>query len=49
VQILEDEQQRLDLTLAQEYTPQRLKRALAALGRIEGAERVVLGQGVQEG
>jgi hypothetical protein len=46
VQIFTDEQHRLHLALTQEHPLERLERALAALGRIEGAEGAVLGQGV---
>src|SRR5262249_49749104 len=48
VQILEDQQQRLLLALAQEYALEGIERALTPLGRIELEERAVLRQRVQE-
>jgi hypothetical protein len=49
VQIFTDEQHRLHLTLTQEHPLTGVERTLAALGRIEGAEGAVFGQGIQEG
>ena len=48
VQILEHQQQRLLLGLAQEHALEGVERALAPLGWIELQERTVLRQGVQE-
>ena len=48
VQILEDQQQRLHLALAQQHALERLEGALAPLRGIERAEGAVLGQGVQQ-
>ena len=44
-----DQQQRLHLAFAQQHTFERLERALAALGRVEGAKRTVIGQHLQQG
>ena len=49
VQVLKDQQQRLHLAFAQQQALEPVERALAPLGRIEGQERAVLWQGVQEG
>jgi hypothetical protein len=48
VQVLEDQQERLLLTLAQQHAFEGIERALAALGGIELHKRAVFGQGVQE-
>ena len=48
VQILEDQQQGLHLTFAQQHALQAVERASAPLRRVEGAKRAVLRQGVQE-
>ena len=48
VQILEDQQQRLHLALAQQHALERLERALAALWGLERAEGAVVGQDVQQ-
>ena len=48
VQILEDQQQRLHLALAQQHALERLEGALAALWGLERAEGAVVGQDVQQ-
>src|SRR5436190_7600117 len=49
VQVLEDDEERLGLTLPEEETPDRIEHALAALGRIERLPRSVLDRHVEQG
>jgi hypothetical protein len=48
VKVLEHEQQRLDATLTQEEALDAVERALAALPGIEGEERILSPEGVEQ-